>query len=116
MNIDIYSLLKIVSDPSRLRILSLLRSGPKSVTSLESALNLSQANTSKHLKKLMEFGIVENEVEGRSRIYSLNNDYLRECKIFEPIMTTFQSHKDYQADQGRLKEIINLKGEKNEIN
>lgn len=100
----IYDLLKLLSDSSRLRILSLLTVRKLNVTEMQQATNLSQANVSKHLKRLYEAGIVIREKEGQTCWYYLNPEYLDSCLIFDPIMEAFKQHPDYREDLERLKE------------
>lgn len=102
---DIYTLLKAVGDPTRLRILALLTNEELSVGTIESSLQISQANTSKHLKKLSELEIVNKEKIGQTVNYTLNPEYVEKCQIFEPLMTVFKQHEDYQNDFKRLQQI-----------
>src|SRR5215510_6435874 len=60
-----------LAEPSRRRILDLLRDGERSVSDLVSHLSLSQPGVSKHLKVLREAGLVEVRPEGKLRWYGL---------------------------------------------
>lgn len=60
-----------LGEPSRLRIVELLRSGPQSVNLIAEALGLRQPQVSKHLRVLGESGIVTAEPLARHRIYHL---------------------------------------------
>lgn len=55
---------RALSEPMRLRIINRLRSSPCSVGELTECLGCSQANISKHLKVLVDVGIVAREVHG----------------------------------------------------
>ncbi len=56
------SALRVVADPTRLRILALLhRHGPLLVTELVPDLNLSQATVSHHVKALTAAGLIREE-------------------------------------------------------
>lgn len=55
---------KILGEPSRLRLLDLLREGERSVSSLTEEMESSQANVSRHLGILRRHGLVEREKEG----------------------------------------------------
>ncbi|OGT27821.1 MAG: transcriptional regulator [Gammaproteobacteria bacterium RBG_16_66_13] len=66
-----------VAEPGRRRILDALARGERPVTSLVSALDMSQPQVSKHLRVLREVGLVEVREEGRRRIYRLNGERLK---------------------------------------
>jgi DNA-binding transcriptional ArsR family regulator len=54
----------ILSEPMRLRILNLLREGERCVQELVEATDTSQANVSKHLKVMLQAGILSRRSEG----------------------------------------------------
>jgi ArsR family transcriptional regulator, arsenate/arsenite/antimonite-responsive transcriptional repressor len=59
--------LKVLADPTRLRLLSLIQSQPSGeacVCNLTEPLNLTQPTISHHLKVLLEAGLVEREQRG----------------------------------------------------
>jgi DNA-binding transcriptional ArsR family regulator len=60
-----------LSDPSRQRIIDLLRQGSARVTDVVMATGTSQPNASTHLACLWECGLVERERRGREVHYSL---------------------------------------------
>lgn len=64
----------ILSEPMRLKILNLLRDGEKCVQDLVEATATSQANVSKHLKVMMQAGILSRRAEGTSAYYSVEDD------------------------------------------
>ncbi|MGC1247378.1 MAG: metalloregulator ArsR/SmtB family transcription factor, partial [Spirulinaceae cyanobacterium] len=59
----------ILSEPMRLRILNLLRDGERCVQDLVEATQTSQANVSKHLKVMLQAGILSRRSEGTSAYY-----------------------------------------------
>lgn len=65
------SLLKAMSNPSRLLILCQLAEGEKSVGELERRVGLSQSGLSQHLALLRRKGIVATRREAQSIFYSL---------------------------------------------
>jgi DNA-binding transcriptional ArsR family regulator len=67
-----------LAEPSRRRILDLLRDGERSVTDLVANLHLSQPGVSKHLKVLREAGLVAVRPEGKLRWYGLRAQPLAE--------------------------------------
>ena len=91
---DIYKLLNIVSDPSRLKILFCLSKRHCNVSELEMIVGLSQANTSEHLKKMFECGVLDKEQNGKEVKYFLSEEYLNQCMLFQPLITVFEKHDD----------------------
>ena len=67
-----------VAEPSRRRILDLLRDGERSVNDLVTHLDLSQPGVSKHLKVLREAGLVAVRPAGKQRFYGLSATPLAE--------------------------------------
>jgi ubiquinone/menaquinone biosynthesis C-methylase UbiE len=68
------SALKAAAEPTRLRILALLRSGPLTVKDLTGILGQSQPRLSRHLKLLVEAGLVERAPEGSWAYFHLAQD------------------------------------------
>lgn len=60
-----------LAEPSRLRIVELLRAGPLSVGEIAETLDIRQPQVSKHLRVLDDSGIVTGEALARHRIYHL---------------------------------------------
>lgn len=66
-----------LADPTRVRILELLRERPRSVTELVEDLSLAQGRISSHLSCLRWCGYVVGEVDGRYTRYRLVDDRVR---------------------------------------
>lgn len=64
--------------PHRLRIVDLLRDGPRPVAAIGAEVSLGQPQVSKHLRVLREAGLVRVEPRGRERLYFLRAEPLRE--------------------------------------
>jgi DNA-binding transcriptional ArsR family regulator len=60
-----------LAEPSRRRILDLLREGERPVGELVDRLRISQPGVSKHLRVLREAGLVNVRADGRRRLYGL---------------------------------------------
>ena len=72
----------ILSEPMRLRILNLLREGEKCVQELVEATDTSQANVSKHLKVMLQAGILSRRAEGTSAYYKVEDELIFElCNL-----------------------------------
>jgi len=63
--------LRVIGDPTRIRILDLLREDELTVTQITESLATSQQNASKHLGVLLQAGIVARRKDGNSSIYSI---------------------------------------------
>lgn len=66
-----------IAEPQRRRILTLLRSGERPVAEIAHALSLAPSPTSKHLRVLLEVGLVRVREDGRQRHYALDAGGLR---------------------------------------
>jgi len=66
--------LKTLSDPTRLRVLSLIQGGELNVTALCKRLELPQPTVSHHLGLLREASLVRARRSGKQVYYSLNPD------------------------------------------
>lgn len=64
----------VLSEPMRLRILNLLRDGEKCVQDLVESTSTSQANVSKHLKVMLQAGILARRTQGTLAYYSVSDD------------------------------------------
>ncbi len=101
--VEIY---KCLCDLNRLRILNLLCAGPQCVCRIEGVLEIGSVRTSQQLSYLRRRGLVEVEVRGTWRIYSLaekqspeltaNLACLQDCVFENPV---------FRADIKRLKTI-----------
>ncbi|MGF1633918.1 MAG: ArsR/SmtB family transcription factor [Phycisphaerae bacterium] len=65
-------LFKLLSDPTRLRILLMLREGELNVSTLCDRLDLPQPTVSHHLGLLRMSNIIENRRSGKQVFYALN--------------------------------------------
>lgn len=72
--VEAVQLLRLLSDPTRLRLLGLLQSGAMNVTTLCEKLDLAQPTVSHHLGLLRSLKLVNNRRDGKQVFYSLNSD------------------------------------------
>jgi DNA-binding transcriptional ArsR family regulator len=84
-----------LAEPSRRRILDLLRDGEQSVTELVTHLDLSQPGVSKHLKVLREAGLVAVRPDGKRRYYGLRAVPLAEVADW---LEPYRRHWDARLD------------------
>lgn len=104
MNRDVF---EVLADPTRRRILDLLRGGERSVGELVGALHTAQPNVSKHLKMLDAAALVRVRVDGPRRHYALVADRLREIdawlapfrEIWADRLDDLESYLDTMPDE-----------------
>jgi DNA-binding transcriptional ArsR family regulator len=70
--------LAALGEPNRLRIIELLRAGPRPVNDIHSRLGLRQSQASQHLKVLKDVGLVEMEPRAQQRFYRLRPQPLKQ--------------------------------------
>lgn len=69
-------LYKVLSDPTRLRILILLKSSELNVGSISEQLDMEQSAVSHQLKLLRENHVVKSRREGKTIFYSLDDHHV----------------------------------------
>ncbi len=70
---------KALSDPTRRKVLEMLRSGPKSAGELADAFDVSRPTMSAHFNVLREAGLVVSERDGKSVLYHLQMSVLEDA-------------------------------------
>jgi ArsR family transcriptional regulator len=76
---DVAAALRVLADPARLRLLSLIQARPDGeacVCNLVDPLGLSQPTVSHHLKVLTQAGLLERDQRGRWAYYRVNPEPL----------------------------------------
>lgn len=89
--IEAADVLKLLSNPARLRLLCALVPGPLSVGALEARLGASQSYVSGQLAKLRQEGLVAADRSGRSIHYSLSDPRVQ--PILETLYEVFCAPK-----------------------
>lgn len=73
---------RLLSDPTRLRILHTLGDAEMNVTDIVTATNAGQANVSKHLGVMLDAGLVSRRKEGLNSIYRVSDETIFElCEV-----------------------------------
>ncbi len=67
-----------LADPTRRKILDLLRKGDKNAGEIADSFTISKPSISHHLNTLRESGLVDAEKKGQNVIYSLNTSVLQD--------------------------------------
>lgn len=84
-----------LAEPSRRRILDLLREEERPVGELVQLLAASQPSVSKHLRVLRDAGLVEVRVDAQRRLYRVRPEPLREvARWLEPYRMLWESRLD----------------------
>ena len=99
---------EVLAEPSRRRILDLLRAEERSVGQLVDQLELSQPAVSKHLRVLREAGLVTVRVDAQRRCYRLRLEPLRELddwlapyrELWSDRLDALEQHLDRMAGEG----------------
>lgn len=86
--------LSALAEPNRLRIVELLRDGPRPVGEIAERLSLRQPQASKHLRVLSEAGLVKARPVAQQRLYQLQAKPFQELDSW---MDTFR-----QLWEGRM--------------
>jgi len=77
-----FTTLSALAEPSRLKIVELLKGGPLTVGEIADRLEIRQPQASKHLRVLSEAGFVEVEIAANRRIYKLKPDPFRTMDVW----------------------------------
>jgi DNA-binding transcriptional ArsR family regulator len=89
---------EVLAEPTRRRILDLVRDDEKSVGELVVSLSMSQPAVSKHLRVLREEGFVEARVDGQKRLYQMKGPALAEVEAWlEPYRRLWAERLDALA-------------------
>jgi len=72
------TVLDVIAEPTRRRILDAVRGGERSVSELVDAVGMHQPGVSRHLKVLRDAGLVEVRRDAQRRLYRLRAEPLRE--------------------------------------
>jgi DNA-binding transcriptional ArsR family regulator len=93
--------LTALAEPNRLRIIELLREGPRAVGEIAARLQLRQPQVSKHLRVLSDAGVVEVHPSAQQRIYRLRSE------PFQALDAWLESYRRLKEDSyDRLEEHL----------
>ncbi len=103
------SAFEVLAEPSRRRILDLLRAGESAVGEVVTKLGMSQPAVSKHLRVLREAGVVEARVDAQRRLYRVRPEPLHEVddwlapyrELWAPSLDALGRHLDETTSRRR---------------
>jgi DNA-binding transcriptional ArsR family regulator len=93
--------LNALAEPNRLRIMELLQDGPRPVGEIVEELGMHQPQVSKHLRVLVEAGLLEVEKDAQRRIYKIRPQPFQELDTW---LESFRRVWDDRYD--RLDELL----------
>lgn len=67
---------KVLGDENRLRILNILMNGDCCVSEIELILSINQSNTSRHLSRLRDLGLVKSDKRAQWIYYSISKEFI----------------------------------------
>ena len=107
---DLVKVYKVLSDESRLRVLTLLFERECCVCEVMQALRISQSKASRILNALYDIGFLKLRKEGLWSLYSIDYDgmseYMRE--VLEATRKVLEGSKQIKADRERLKKASRI--------
>jgi ArsR family transcriptional regulator len=80
---SIVKILRVLADPSRLRILLLLSGEELSVAELQEILVMGQSTISTHLSQLKQAGLVEDRRTGKSNLYRIATQAVKDVAVLK---------------------------------
>ncbi len=102
--------MKALGDPTRLRLLALLQDQELSVGSLVDILRMAQSGISRHLKVLLDSGLVELRKAGTSSYYRIADEI--EEDILNYLTPIWASDDIFQADRITRKHVLDERRKK----
>ena len=100
--------LRLMADPSRLRILLLVEREELSVAELQEILGMGQSRISTHLAQLKQAGLVEDRRHGKSILYRLKPPRGEESKPFGQLMKFLREAADELPEAADDSEALRL--------
>lgn len=109
--------LKLLADPTRLRMLALLEREELSVGELSKALAAPQSRVSNHLRLLRESGWLTERHSGSSTFLRLaaTGDEGLEARLWNSLRDHLHGLPDYPADLARLDAVVQARGNETEF-
>jgi len=106
MPFPLADLLKAAGEPTRLRILNLLRGGPICVCELQAVLQIPQPTVSRHLAALRHAGLVRDDRDGTRVVYSLAAPDTPRLQAFHSLLiTACSTEEELLPDLARWKQL-----------
>lgn len=107
-------LFKALVEPVRIRIYLLLKKSSLTVSELSEILDLSQSNTSHHIKALRDLGLLTAEKTGQHTYYALDTEVLedkRTQKLFDTLTELGSEIPEAKSDATKLRAALAARSE-----
>jgi ArsR family transcriptional regulator len=102
--------LSLIADPTRVRLLLLIKEEELSVAELQEVLSLPQSNISAQLSKLKAAGLVSDRRSGKNRLYSLDEPTAKEAESRMHFLALLESAgsevREVKKDATALKVVL----------
>ncbi len=103
---ELYQVFKTLGDVLRIRILNLLMDRELCVCDIESVLDISQVNASRHLSKMKNSGILVSRKTAQWVYYKLSNEFVESYSdLIESLRIEFGKNPVYKKDIKNLKAL-----------
>ena len=105
-NTSAVRVLDALGDPTRRRILEVVRDGPRPVGEIAAGLPVSRPAVSQHLRVLKEAGLVRDRQEGTRRLYSVDPAGLAALRAYletfwDTTLAAFKEAVEAEDEEGR---------------
>lgn len=99
---------RALSDKTRIRILNLLSIRELCVCEIETILDLTQSNASRHLNRLKDAKIITDNKKSQWVFYKINDSFIKEHKLlYEYLNQKFKDIVECRQDLEKLKVYTN---------
>lgn len=102
---ELAKILKVLADHNRLRIIKLLECRKMCVCELAYALNVTQPSISRHLKKMKQAGLVDDEQDGFWTNYYLKKSDTFSLDLLNVIKKKLKNDRVVREDAQRLGKV-----------
>lgn len=104
---NVLKFLRALSDPTRLRIMSLLEKNELSVNELQDITRMGQSRISTHLGLLQEAGLLESRRDGKRTFYKIaGNGEAKDLEVVQLAVRGAKELPEYSPDQLNLRRIL----------
>jgi ArsR family transcriptional regulator len=108
--LDFIEIFKALGDENRIRILNLLIRQELCVCEIETVLDMTQSNASRHLNKLKTSGVITSEKKSQWVFYRMDNKFIEENELlYEFVKNKMVENTQLKRDVERLKIYKNSK-------
>jgi ubiquinone/menaquinone biosynthesis C-methylase UbiE/DNA-binding HxlR family transcriptional regulator len=109
---SIVKILRAAADPTRLRILLLLKAEELSVAELQEILTMGQSTISTHLSQLKQAGLVEDRRVGKSSLYRLSSTSGAGNFLEQLLEKAVDETAEAEADRAAMRRVVKKRQDK----